>query len=99
MCFSLFMGSKKQEGATKEDIEQLRKFKFQRKSNEKLADNTQGPVGGIMTECHADCPIEHVLPDEDAVCCKFLKCAAKHFLPCGPFGLSLIFFQYISKGN
>ncbi|MCH96438.1 E3 ubiquitin-protein ligase, partial [Trifolium medium] len=56
----------KQEGATKEDIEQLSKFKFQRKSKEKLAGNTQGPVGGIMIECQADSPIERVLADEDA---------------------------------
>jgi hypothetical protein len=68
-----------QEGATKEDIEQLSKFKFQRTSNEKLAGNTQGPVGGIMIECQADSPIEHVLADEDAVCCKFLLCAGKTF--------------------
>lgn len=76
-----------QEGATKEDIEQLSKFKFQRKSNEKLADNTQGPVGGIMIECQADTPIEHVLADEDAECCICLSAyddgAELRQLPCG----------------
>jgi hypothetical protein len=59
----------KQEGATKEDIEQLSKFKFRRiANNEKLAGDVQGPFGGIMTECGTDSPIEHVLSDEDAVC-------------------------------
>lgn len=71
---------KKQEGATKEDIEQLSKFTFQRKSKEKLAGNTQGPIGGIMTECQADSPIEHVLADEDAVCCKFFYVQSKYLL-------------------
>ncbi|XP_004511598.1 E3 ubiquitin-protein ligase At1g12760 isoform X2 [Cicer arietinum] len=59
-----------QEGASKEDIEQLSKFKFQRvESNDKQTGNIQGPVGGIMTECRADSPIEHVLAEEDAECC------------------------------
>ncbi|KAL5072298.1 hypothetical protein RYX36_011282, partial [Vicia faba] len=62
----------KQEGATKEDIEQLSKFKFQRISKEKLAGNTQGHVGGTMNECGSDSLTEHVLADEDAVCCKFV---------------------------
>ncbi|XP_058763599.1 E3 ubiquitin-protein ligase At1g12760-like isoform X1 [Vicia villosa] len=76
-----------QEGATKEDIEQLSKFKFQRKSKDKLAGNTQGPVGGIMTECRADSPIEHVLADEDAECCICLSAyddgVELRQLPCG----------------
>ncbi|KAJ1398088.1 Zinc finger, RING-type [Sesbania bispinosa] len=76
-----------QEGATKEDLEQLSKFKFQRKSNEKLAGSTQGPVGGIMTECHTDTPIEHVLSDEDAECCICLSAyedgVELRQLPCG----------------
>lgn len=59
---------KKQEGASKEDIEQLSKFKFRRiQSNEKFTGTIQGPVGGIMTECHAESPMEHVLAEEDAV--------------------------------
>ncbi|CAJ2664193.1 E3 ubiquitin-protein ligase At1g12760-like isoform X2 [Trifolium pratense] len=76
-----------QEGATKEDIEQLSKFKFQRKSKEKLAGNTQGPVGGIMIECQADSPIERVLADEDAECCICLSAyddgVELRQLPCG----------------
>jgi len=61
-------GEKKQEGASKEDIEQLSKFKFRKvESNEKLTGTIQGPVGGIMTECQAESPIEHVLAEEDAV--------------------------------
>lgn len=69
----LFNCIKKQEGASKEDIEQLSKFKFRRiESNEKLTatGNTEGPVGGIMTECRADSPMEHVLAEEDVVCYK-----------------------------
>uniref|UniRef100_A0A2N9I8C9 RING-type E3 ubiquitin transferase n=1 Tax=Fagus sylvatica TaxID=28930 RepID=A0A2N9I8C9_FAGSY len=78
----------KQEGATKEDIEQLSKFKFRRiANNEKLAGDVQGPFGGIMTECGTDSPIEHVLSDEDAECCICL-CAYDdgvelRELPCG----------------
>lgn len=84
----MFGIKKKQEGASKEDIEQLSKFKFQRTEiNEKLAGNTQGTAGGIMTECDTDSPIEHVLSDEDAVCCSFLLCVGLAF-----FSLSLVFF-------
>ncbi|XP_020226100.1 E3 ubiquitin-protein ligase At1g12760 isoform X1 [Cajanus cajan] len=77
-----------QEGASKEDIEQLSKFKFQRtESIEKLAGNTQETSGGIMTECNADSPIEHVLSDEDAECCICLSAyddgVELRQLPCG----------------
>ncbi|KAH1202113.1 E3 ubiquitin-protein ligase [Glycine max] len=66
----LYAVADQQEGASKEDIEQLSKFKFQRtETNEKHAGNTQGAAGGIMIECDADSPIEHVLSDEDAECC------------------------------
>jgi hypothetical protein len=59
----------KQEGATKEDIDHLSKFKFRRIcDNEKLGGDVQGLHGGIMTECGTDSPIEHVLSQEDAVC-------------------------------
>lgn len=61
----------KQDGASKEDIEQLSKFKFRRVSNEKVAGDAQGPHGGVMTECGTDSPIEHVLSPEDAVCAFF----------------------------
>ncbi|ESW27548.1 hypothetical protein PHAVU_003G211600 [Phaseolus vulgaris] len=77
-----------QEGASKEDIEQLSKFKFQRtETNEKLAGNTQGAAGGIMMECDTDSPIEHVLSDEDAECCICLSAyddgVELRQLPCG----------------
>ncbi|MED6149044.1 hypothetical protein PIB30_058727 [Stylosanthes scabra] len=77
-----------QEGASKEDIEHLSKFKFQRnENNEKLADNTQGSAGGVMIECRADSPIEHVLSDEDAECCICLSAYEDGVdlrqLPCG----------------
>ncbi|KAJ1416092.1 Zinc finger, RING-type [Sesbania bispinosa] len=76
------------EGASKEDIEQLSKFKFRRvESNEKPTGNAQGPVGGIMTECQADSPIEHVLAEEDAECCICLSSyddgVELRELPCG----------------
>ncbi|XP_024169721.1 E3 ubiquitin-protein ligase At1g12760 isoform X2 [Rosa chinensis] len=58
-----------QDGASKEDIEQLSKFKFRRVSSEKVAGDAQGPHGGVMTECGTDSPIEHVLSPEDAECC------------------------------
>ncbi|KAE9607728.1 putative aminoacyltransferase, E1 ubiquitin-activating enzyme [Lupinus albus] len=59
-----------QDGATKGEIERLSKFKFRRIENdEKHAGNTEGPAGGIMTECVADSPIERVLSEEDAECC------------------------------
>lgn len=58
-----------QEGASKEDIEKLPKFKFRKVgNNEKLIDETQGPPGGVMTECGTESPIEHSLWQEDAVC-------------------------------
>ncbi|XP_057417801.1 E3 ubiquitin-protein ligase At1g12760-like [Lotus japonicus] len=73
--------------ASQEDIEQLSKFKFQRKSNEKLAGDTEGPVGGIMTECHSDSPTEHMLSAEDAECCICLSAyddgVELRQLPCG----------------
>lgn len=58
-----------QEGASKEDIDQLSKFKFQRvgdTDNDKLSSDAQ--VGGVMTECGTDSPVEHVLLQDDAVC-------------------------------
>ncbi|KAG7953173.1 hypothetical protein I3843_12G096700 [Carya illinoinensis] len=60
-----------QEGATREDIEQLSKYKFRKiGDNEKLAGDVQGLHGGIMTECgtDTDSASEHVLLPEDAVC-------------------------------
>ncbi|XP_061337254.1 E3 ubiquitin-protein ligase At1g12760-like isoform X2 [Gastrolobium bilobum] len=77
-----------QEGAPKEDIEQLSKFKFRIvESSEKLTGNTQEPVGGIMTECQAESPIERVLSEEDAECCICLSSyedgVELRELPCG----------------
>ncbi|XP_054824570.1 E3 ubiquitin-protein ligase At1g12760-like [Prosopis cineraria] len=77
-----------QEGASKEDIEQLPKFKFRRiDSSEKLAGNAQEPVGGIMTECGTDSPNEHILSEEDAECCICLSAyddgVDLRELPCG----------------
>ncbi|XP_012086976.1 E3 ubiquitin-protein ligase At1g12760 isoform X2 [Jatropha curcas] len=75
-----------QEGASKEDIDQLSKFKFRRiGDSEKLADDAQG--GGIMTECSTDSPVEHVLSEEDAECCICLSAyddgVELRELPCG----------------
>lgn len=58
-----------QEGATKEDVEQLSKFKFRKVDDaEKFSTDVQEPLGGIMTECDTDSPIERALSQEDAVC-------------------------------
>ncbi|KAF3448507.1 hypothetical protein FNV43_RR09220 [Rhamnella rubrinervis] len=77
-----------QEGASKEDIEKLSKFKFRKVgNNEKLIDETQGPVGGVMTECGTESPIEHSLWQEDAECCICLSAyddgVELRQLPCG----------------
>ncbi|TMX00981.1 hypothetical protein EJD97_025474 [Solanum chilense] len=59
-----------QEGATKEDVERLTKYKFRRLGKfEKQNGEIQESFGGVMTECDTDTPIEHVLPLEDAECC------------------------------
>ncbi|XP_056849380.1 E3 ubiquitin-protein ligase At1g63170 isoform X3 [Raphanus sativus] len=58
-----------QEGASKEDINQLTKFKF-RKVGVSTFDEEQakGDSGGVMTECGTDSPLQHTLPHEDAEC-------------------------------
>ncbi|KAL3599035.1 hypothetical protein D5086_006953 [Populus alba] len=76
-----------QEGASKEDIDQLAKFKFRRDGDiEKLTGDEQGCFGGIMTECGTDSPMEHVLSGEDAECCICLSAyedgAELRQLPC-----------------
>lgn len=59
-----------QEGASKEDIDQLPKYKFRKICNfEKVNGEVQGTFGGIMTECDTETPIEHVLPLDNAECC------------------------------
>ncbi|BBH03315.1 Zinc finger, C3HC4 type RING finger family protein [Prunus dulcis] len=74
-----------QDGASKEDVEQLSKFKFRKVGNEKVAGDTQG--GGVMTECGTDSPIEHVLSQDDAECCICLSSyddgVELRQLPCG----------------
>ncbi|XP_010545928.1 PREDICTED: E3 ubiquitin-protein ligase At1g63170-like isoform X2 [Tarenaya hassleriana] len=78
-----------QDGATKEDIEQLTKFNFRRVCDtDKLAsDEVQGNVGGVMTECGTDTPIEHTLLQEDSECCICLSAyedgVELRELPCG----------------
>ncbi|RXH83190.1 hypothetical protein DVH24_003688 [Malus domestica] len=64
--FALLYAVTDQDGASKEDIEQLSKFRFRKVANEKVADDVQG--GGT------DSPIEHVLSQEDAECCICLSC-------------------------
>ncbi|XP_057496353.1 E3 ubiquitin-protein ligase At1g12760-like [Actinidia eriantha] len=59
-----------QEGATKEDIDRLPKYKFRRLGEfEKQNGEIQESFGGLMTECDTDSPIEHALSAEDAECC------------------------------
>ncbi|KAG6435726.1 hypothetical protein SASPL_100601 [Salvia splendens] len=59
-----------QDGATKEDIERLPKFKFRKIGDfEKQNGEIQESFGGIITECDTDSPTEHVLPLDDAECC------------------------------
>ncbi|KAJ7952360.1 E3 ubiquitin-protein ligase family [Quillaja saponaria] len=77
-----------QEGTSKEDIEQLPKFKFQRiDDNEKLVVEVDRPLGGIMTECGTDSPTEQALSQEDAECCICLSAyddgVELRELPCG----------------
>ncbi|KAF3570553.1 hypothetical protein F2Q69_00060761 [Brassica cretica] len=58
-----------QEGASKEDIEQLTKFKFRKVGsvNKHAGDEAQANTKGIMTECGTDSPLEHTILQEDAV--------------------------------
>ncbi|CAN7098270.1 unnamed protein product [Brassica rapa subsp. narinosa] len=79
-----------QEGASKEDIEQLTKFKFRKVGgdvNKHAGDEAQGNAEGVMTECGTDSPVEHTILQEDAECCICL-CAYEdgselRELPCG----------------
>ncbi|KAK8578721.1 hypothetical protein V6N13_142002 [Hibiscus sabdariffa] len=77
-----------QEGASKEDIDQLSKFKFRKiGDDEKAAGDVQGPVWGIMIECGTDSPMEQVLSQDDAECCICLSAyddgVELRELPCG----------------
>lgn len=73
--YSLFLSkffsiSLMQEGATREDIEKLLKYKFRRLATaEKPNGEIQGPSGGVMIECGTDSPTERILAAEDLVCC------------------------------
>ncbi|KAL8192385.1 hypothetical protein R6Q57_027570 [Mikania cordata] len=59
-----------QEGATKDDIERLPKYKFKRIDDfEKENGEIQKRYGGIMVECDTDAPVERALSEEDAECC------------------------------
>lgn len=66
MSWSHFISE--QEGATKEEIDHLPKYKFRTISDfEKVNGEIQESFGGIMTECDTSTPTEHVLSQEDAV--------------------------------
>ncbi|XP_031405293.1 E3 ubiquitin-protein ligase At4g11680-like isoform X2 [Punica granatum] len=60
-----------QEGASKEDIDQLPKFKFRSSGNiEKDSSDLQRSRSGIMIECgNRETPTERYLSHEDAECC------------------------------
>ncbi|KAL9359910.1 hypothetical protein Peur_048033 [Populus x canadensis] len=77
-----------QEGATKEEIDRLLKYKFHRIGNcEKVNDESQESFGGMMTECDTDTPIERALSCEDTECCICLSAyedgSELRELPCG----------------
>ncbi|KAB2637335.1 E3 ubiquitin-protein ligase [Pyrus ussuriensis x Pyrus communis] len=59
-----------QEGATKEEIDHLPKYKFHKIPDfDKVNGEIQESSGGVMTECDTTTPTEHVLSAEDAECC------------------------------
>lgn len=75
-------------GASKEDIDLLRKYTFHRSdSEENLVEESEGSSGGTMKECGTDCPIERTLTAEDAECCICLSAYEDGIelreLPCG----------------
>ncbi|KAB2001820.1 hypothetical protein ERO13_D11G021200v2 [Gossypium hirsutum] len=77
-----------QEGASKEDIDQLPKYKFRKIGNDdKVAGDVQGSIGGVMTECGTDSPMERALSEDDAECCICLSSyddgVELRELPCG----------------
>lgn len=66
-CF-ISLVHKKQEGATKEEIERLPKYKFNRTGDvEKVNGDIQESSGGIMTNCDTEAPTERFLRPEDSV--------------------------------
>ncbi|XP_076951965.1 E3 ubiquitin-protein ligase At1g63170-like [Bidens hawaiensis] len=59
-----------QEGATKDDIDRLPKYKYKRIDDfEKQNGEIQKGYGGIMVECDTDAPVERALSEEDSECC------------------------------
>lgn len=56
-----------QEGATKEEIDQLPKYKFRMIKEFKKEGDIEESSRGIMTECDNDTTAEHVIALEDAV--------------------------------
>lgn len=67
-----FLTRKIQEGATKEEIDRLPKYIFNRTCDvEKGIGDTQESTGGIMTKCDTDAPTKHFLRPEDSVSFRF----------------------------
>ncbi|KAK7294988.1 hypothetical protein RJT34_17889 [Clitoria ternatea] len=58
-----------QEGATKEEIDQLPKYKFRMIKEFKKDSDIEESSRGIMTDCDSNTATEHVLALEDAECC------------------------------
>ncbi|KAI4343266.1 hypothetical protein MLD38_027794 [Melastoma candidum] len=60
-----------QEGASKEEIEKLPRYKFRTIADgEKHNADVQGPLAGLMARCNAkDSPTQQYLSKEDAECC------------------------------
>ncbi|KAL8114208.1 E3 ubiquitin-protein ligase At4g11680-like [Apium graveolens] len=76
-----------QEGASKDDIERLPTYKFQRIGDfEKQNGEVQEAFSGTMTECNTDMPTERVLSVEDAECsiclCAYEDGTELRELPC-----------------
>ncbi|CAN1157501.1 E3 ubiquitin-protein ligase At4g11680 [Linum perenne] len=70
-----------QEGATKEEIDQLPKFKFRKVRDVKFFDEeSQAPVGEFMSKSD-DSLIERSLPEEDAVSCTFCYFITRNSCP------------------
>ncbi|MED6181692.1 hypothetical protein PIB30_021620 [Stylosanthes scabra] len=75
-----------QEGATKEEIEQLPKYKFRVIKESKKEDDIPESSKGIMMQCDSDATAEHAIALEDAECCICLSAyddgAELRELPC-----------------
>lgn len=56
-----------QEGATKEEIDLLPKYKFRIIKEFKKEGDAQESSRGVMTECDSDSASEHIIALEDAV--------------------------------